>query len=445
MRGRLLPVSLLILSATLALSGIAVLRANEYPSVKLPDGSRLLIEGLGPPGVSHLSGSAWQRLLYRALPGGLKTRSGARELAAQKRARSPLLWTRHAVPNVTTSWYTVFAVGDGKGHELEVAGYPNLARTSGMFQPSHELWVYPRREPTLYLRIYARRGAEQSLVREVLLPNPAAGAYPVWKPAPLPAPRQAGGLRVVLEEFTWTAERGTPHGLLLREPRCRAVFQLTENAEPASDWAPIAAAVADATGNWSTPRQGIGRREKGRDALEFLVGGAWPTENAWKLDVELGRLRHFPTEHTWTARGVPLSRAGSWRWGERFVPVATGRTRTATLSVAAVHRDPPGNADSAAIRATHRVGVRVRSDEWDLRLRLLRAVDDRGRPVKVGSNPVALFQRWIYPSLQPRPAEMGGSFPLRVQPGTRSVDLTFAVEPSRFVSFTVAPPAGAMP
>jgi hypothetical protein len=435
-RAGLLTISVLALAGVLLLCGFALIGMPDRSPLVLPDGSRLVVEAVRPAGAPHLSGTRWQRLLYQVLPPSLKPRSGAKELRSPV-GEYPVIWLSHQHSAPTSRWVTDLAVVDGMGHERKAVSYANgiFALRQPSVPPYFSLGNFPRREQLLRIRVYSMKlGDRRRLAGEFVVPNPAPGPYPRWAPKPVPARRTAGDLSVTLSELRRVTPTAPPDPTFATPP-CEAVLKVERAGREAPDWAAIAASASDATGNSQFPETARYERRAGRDYLIFHPDGAWPSEEAWKLRFELARTGHFLPASVCTLRGLPLPvRGGSRSWSGQ-VNVLDGVLETRQI----VHTRWTAPGAKVGDGTGFTVSVAVRAGQPNLRVWLLRGRDQQGRALDGLPVSRPLLDAW-------RVRKQGGLteglvwLPFRVRPGARSVDLSFAVAPSRSVEFTVAPP-----
>jgi hypothetical protein len=291
-----------------------------------------------------------------------------------------------------------------------------------------ELQPFPRRRRAFKLRFDDVNGRP---LAEFTVPNPAPGPHPRWTPSPLPITKRDGDLSVTLTRLV----RG-------EEAWMNPTFLFRQNGKLTSEWETGEVTFSDATGNSA---------ERWRCTL-------CPYEPAWKLQTKLfrtARARFAPNE-LWTVRGVPVPKPGT---ASRLSGTGTlGGTTLDLLAIAAAGtvsysngvptaQASPGpgqlagtrggsmSSSSTTVNGVTReqltvtmglphVAVAVPGITADHRL-TLRAVDDRGRQI-ISESGQGSFNK-LFLSLD-------------IPPGSKSLDLTFAIHTCRRVEFVVKPP-----
>jgi hypothetical protein len=313
---------------------------------------------------------------------------------------------------------------------------PSARMTTAYF----DLSSFPRRRQSIRLRLY---GEALKRVAEFSIPNPVPGPHPVWTPEPLLITKQDGDLAITLLGLTPEEQYDYVEGKQIPIPSFSARFVYRQNGRPTDAWEVSGPELSDATGNVSPLN---------RCSL-------CPREAAWKLSARFfrtARARFAPTE-VWTVRGVPvvgdgqvrrlsgsariqgltlqldaIAGAGDITYTNR-VPRASPSQRpnpTKGMPGLSISGSSGGGTERTEVTSgLPHVAVRWSgiTDDWRVSLR---AVDDRGRLI---------------------PGEHLGSyndqrfFNLKIPPGSRKLDLTFAVHRARRAEFLVKPPRPLVP
>jgi hypothetical protein len=412
---------------------------------RLADGSTIAVEGF-TYGKEHrfIHGNGWQKVALPLLPAEMKRdvmrRFGCRDWRLTSRGGETLVvWTFLRKATRTSPWNPRIVVVDANGLESSEARLSHAEHLSHPPMERFEAWQFPsfpRRGEDLRLRIYNRdRNRVYRRVGEFTIRNPDPGPHPTWTARPLPIAGQAGeltfsltGLRTGLTREEVVKEAGTElrtvHGALVSGARelawTRADFHVTRGGKPDPAWEPVMIRVADATGNADAPPFLAPRRAGGESQLYF-GGTLWPDEVAWRLRVEFARATGFAPEELWTVRNL-------------VVPAAEDRTllnhKTRRYGVLLhleqirgpySHRNPRWP-EWMQYRA--RIHVALATAPEGVRVTLVQAVDEQGRPLTV--QPDHDTQGRYY-------------FGLHGPAPVKRVDLTFAVHKSRFVEFLAAP------
>lgn len=215
--------------------------------------------------------------------------------------------------------------------------------------------------------------------------------------------------------------RGTETGLA---PWTTATFEVREGGVASTNWTIRRIEGIGATSNYfAVPYTRLPRRNGQLEAGFSKV--LWPDEPDWNLTAEFVRTSGFAEADLWTLRGVRLSRTNS-AFVTNFVAALHG-------GVAAQLTLMPASLQSAAengyLRTTD-VGLSFTSSVPEMRVELARVVDNHGRELKFGNG----YALW--PHTGPNGRYTTG---LELAPDTQLIDVTFAFQRPRLVTFTVKP------
>jgi hypothetical protein len=314
---------------------------------------------------------------------------------------------------------------DEHGCEIEAGGHIRrfaFGWPTGDLVEAWTLPVFPRRGKVVGLRASILDANEKwARAFELTVPNPASGPHPVWQPRPLPLTAHAGDLAVTLTGLVGGVKPAEGGSWLTSDRRLtRATFQVTQGGRPTAEWEPVAIQVSDATGNtWSD--LGFPPPEPRGTKQFFIEGAPWPDETAWKLRVEMARAASSAPEELWTFRDLLVPRPD-----RAARPNRTVTRHGVTLQLQGIFgpRLPLLVPLKRRYNASALLHLSPAAD--DVRLRLVAATDDRGRALstsRIG---------W-----RGEGGRHGCSFNLL--PGAKSLNLTFALQKSRFVEFLAKP------
>jgi hypothetical protein len=293
------------------------------------------------------------------------------------------------------------------------------------------LYAFPRRSRHLALRFfYSTPEAAWVKAAEMVIPNPARGSYPSWTPELIPAVRTNGDLVVTLTAF----EAGAPQqdiadflspswkGL----PGTRATFAIRQTGKAVTPWQVRSLLLSDATGNRWRPGDLVSRVEPGPEPRlsASMLGALWASEPAWKLRVDLSRTNDFAPNELLTMPNIPVPEPGEVSLLEQSHEINGVAVQVALIAGADAQMPEP-------YKWYHREGqmnfaLSVKKEVDDKRLDLVRVQDDRGRPVEFDES-------CYYRDYTNR------VFGLVCAPDARSLSVTLAVHPSRFVEFLAKP------
>jgi hypothetical protein len=374
----------------------------------------------------YVHGKWWQKGLYPVLPAGMK----AQLLVDSYTSDSPntlVFWTlrRAAVPGQPLPqpfWRTRVLSVDDRGRAAETGDLCFRSMPpDGPITEQWEAWklpAFPRRGRTVDLRINTRDGAGRWLrAAEFRVTNPTSGPHPTWTPEPLPITRRDGDLAVTLTQFSTAARRDDRHRAAGpdEESWTHATFRFAQNGHPASNWQSAGFTMTDATGNTCSSTHDLFRKPLPEGEQFSFRGSLWPGEPAWKLRFQYLRTAGFAADELWTVRHLPVPGVRERRQVEM-----SARRRGALVRVLSI-------CGREAFPSGRDPGVQVQFSPAadDLRLTLVRAIDDRGHDVT--------------PGFATRMPDSTLSFALPGAADHTLVSLTFAVQRPRTVQFLVKP------
>jgi hypothetical protein len=367
-----------------------------------------------------VQGSYWQRLLAPLLPPGLQIRLlGTVHAWRGSGPGEMVFWTTWRPPPGYRAHFGTAVVFDEHGCQFGTVHYLEPPEKDGhvTFRVAR---VTPRRGAWIGLRLRPWRASTgEAPLAEFRAANPAPGPYPTWTPEPLPVTKRAGDLTVTLTRLLTGLKHGGPDVVPDPEWTC-ANFRIAQHGRPTKEWAPIEIPLSDATGNVNVPESGNQYEHAGELHLAFQ-DGLCSNESAWKLRVECSRTAGFAPPDQWTVRGVAVPKPGAvahstssaTRHGVELRLIGIAGIGASFPDGGPTDWDPPS------------VHVRARSPLDGKHLMLVRATDDRGREVSTFSSGSTDRDRY--------------SSGLKIPAGASSLDLTFAVHPSRFVEFLARP------
>lgn len=301
--------------------------------------------------------------------------------------------------------------------------------------------VWPRRSRELRIRVFEQGPTfSYHLAGEVRCANPAVSHASAWTAEPLPARGTNGPLVCTLSAvmtglgmntttsaqadgttrttFSPPDEDGDNHTAL------RLAF--TDSANPSNDWEIAAIQVADATGNSARNSSLSASFGSGPERNYQFKPALWPTE-PWQIEFLAARRPGslFAPQELVAFTNVPLPASGlTNRYAESAL---VGATKVRLVEF--VRREPlPEDARGWSSGSLSQLKLTVANLPADAKFTLVRATDETGRKLEVPSS------SWG----NDEPHDAMFSF-LRVPVEARSLNLTFAVQAMRRVTFTVQP------
>jgi len=371
-------------------------------------------------GTTHVySRGSLRNRLVRLLPGRLRQRFGAQGPTLTVGTTNITLWMER-----DSTSEPAFLVCDETG--MGVAPEVSARMSSGGGSEWVEGWsfaTFPRRQKELTVRVFGTTAGIEAgaLAGEWKIPNPVFRKYPVWTPEPLPATRSTGDLAVTLHELKtgvgWPRAEDSPYTVQFADLCICVVFSLTQNGAPTEDWVPVSIETSDATGNRRLNTSWSFGSSNGWYTIHYQWG-LWPGEAAWRLKVELSRRANFAPDELWTARDLSLS--------ETNLSHLPASQTTLQGTVVQLQRLVPSLEQSGV----HTLFFSVSPHREGFQFTIVEVTDELGRTVAI----LGHGENGINHTVDFRPAS-----------DAKSLNVTFALHPSRFVEFTVKPEMGPAP
>jgi hypothetical protein len=433
-RGSRLPALFLGAAAVAAAVGLTY---ESRPAMRLlPGGMKIGILGATRGDEEMATDAVWKRLLRRTVaPPGTTSAVGADWCRPGLPADWVVVWGRweahyeaFSMPGPIGTQFPGYAAAVVDSHGLE---YSSSSRSGASPSLEGQRWAaleywpferFPRRARELRLRLTPIDPRKRSWpVVEATVRNPVVGEYPQWARNPVPVRANAGDLEATLEELVsglpqpGRAVSRTEAARSRMWTRARLSFRQTGRSAP---WAPIAAEVADATGNrW--PWSGILSKAGSDGGVLMVPHGLSPDEPAFRLRFELTRQAGFAADELWTSPPMPIGHGtadapGPLRFNRGGVRMALNGYDSPAVGA----RIEP---TEVTLHFFDDVGPDVRA-----RARLVRAIDQQRRALRVQPTPV-------------RDDETSLVYLFWPDRKSRAARLTFAVTRSRFVEMTATP------
>ena len=263
---------------------------------------------------------------------------------------------------------------------------------------------------------------------------PCYGEYPQWTAEPLPATRTNQNLAVELREFKtgmrMTGRRGQGDEAIAARAT-RVVFAFAEHGKLTEDFRVREIAISDATGNNWRPSLDLTGQDWNwaTNGTAHFFGNLWPTENAWKLRVEVIRDSGFPPEDQWELslrlpmRGELYALTNRWQHNDEAVQlVALGSPKAEHTGAF----KPLGSWWYDGRNEVYSLALSAIPATEDQIVTMVRGVDQNGEEVK------SVGQSTVLPT---------GERVLFFKPETSAIDikLTLALQRSHFVEFLARP------
>lgn len=429
----------------IALFGLIIVASRRLPPastwIALPDGTSVRVTAV-TYGTNHVVGSKLGEFANH-LPKGLKETFkrivGQRALPEQK-VTTPtpefLVWLDRqtntsgaTVPPPVP--YTTF-LGDGSNFISGPEAYLNNFFIGSHLEALH-FYVFPKRDSFLTLNFfYQRSGGGSQLGASLPFVNPFYHDYPQWQPEALPAMKRVGDLEVTLQKI----ESGHDNSSFQKGNRDGAIeitygtnrtggwnytvmnLILKPLSNPDEVWRIAGLDVLDATGNTA---HNSSMSWSGQGASVSFMPSLWPGENAWTVKIELKRSEGFRPDEIFILKNVPLGEVN--RTKVLDLTNHLGEVRLVLHSV--TRRSSLTNTTSWSSGQMSSFAFKHSTLPDGVQMDLLRVVWDTGKTNNSESWSASVNER---------------DYDFHEIPLTaKTADITFAVQKSRFVEFTVKP------
>ena len=380
---------------------------------KLPDGSVMILRGVTYGRAHRLAtGNLFQRSAARLLPEPLATRLGIRFLTYSNAVPSLMVWVEHDRQTTTRRpkggyMATPIIVADDAGTEFEQngSGISSLGTNSQVEGFGFGAFPSASRMVSICIRPfdYVSRTSYEARFR---VPNPAFAPSLPAAPTTYPVRVTQDDLTFVLKAFSPCARPAGNRGPDPDEKWMGTEYQILDRGNPTNDWFAHNISVRTSAGGEYSPSATSGLRETARTNLTFR--GGLGTNAAWTLRYGLVR-SSFGSNEVFTFERVPIP----GRSDHQFAPAsATLQDLTLTLT---------------GFRGASNVYVYAgfSPPDKDLRLELVRIVDDHGREGRVTVTGVQAGANYHF----------GTDLP----PEATTADLTFALRRERHIEVTARP------
>lgn len=306
--------------------GVALFRPSAPQSsgeLVLPDGTTVRIVTV-TYGTNHEFGSLLARLVRQLPQRGQQLATallGNQNLAwagYQGWEPSTVVWLERVTnsiappnsPSRIVAW-----LGDESGF---TSGNANILFSRGQPFSFMTFHAVPKRSKEVSLHFFGSYPNGSTNLGSLRFNNLLHGDFPQWEAETLPSTKRVGDVEVTLASFTtglgsWHGTRNIPDGgreLLLdtkrQEGRNFSVFVAYARSlvETNQTWRVKDVVLSDATGNRLEARMKSDPYEN--DGWDYFEHALWTNEHAWKVDLEVIRVGGFAPEELLTFRNVPL-------------------------------------------------------------------------------------------------------------------------------------------
>ena len=214
---------------------------------------------------------------------------------------------------------TRLRIRDNQGNVYDGNGRNGMMSTTGQKVGVFIASVFPKRSEELFAEfLIETKPGTWTNIGPFPIPNPEFKDYPQWTPEPLPQ-------RQVDDDFVATLKRfqSGPQPLLAEANADMSVvprsvlldFEFGESGVLTDEYRVHRVTLSDATGNkWSPRFNPIKplRNQWVTNGTALFVGGVWPGEDAWKINLEVIRERNHSDTEVWNVPPIKLPSAGSF-------------------------------------------------------------------------------------------------------------------------------------
>lgn len=361
--------------------------------------------------------------------------------------KTPVAWLSWKMPPGSTSTVDEmyqWMVFDEDGCETQLRDWP------GFFGEYVEkryfplaLHVYPRWGRPWGLRLYDEQvNAAAKSVAEFRMPQIGLEGPPKRLAAAPRLTAREGELEFELLRFATGADSYTPltpplHG---NPTRCTTHLEIAakRNGQPTTDWMPVSFRLSDDTGNALDAGEFANPVQTGSVTRLSLWQNLFAEQRSWRVRAEVARTRSAPfrPEEIAVLRNVPTpSRSdppGVSRWFEAPRALTANGMSLVCRGIGWSSMGPPYAQVRLELKGKPLAGTRVT---------VLKAIDDSGRALNLdGEWRIIDFNRSGTPLVM-------YELPLTIRKPMKTVDLTVAVQRTKFIEFQASPtrPTGPVP
>jgi hypothetical protein len=262
-----------------------LIKQHAGPMAVLPDGSRLyLLSTSFGAKKEFTTETPLRQALRRVLPQRYRSwlppvtiANGYLSDAGPSGLRIILAGTTNAQGRLPDLW---FVTEDDAGFHYDIDGIGGLDAALAYHTWDLEPTAYPRRQKKFLLKVLSL--PTRSVVASFEIRNPDHGAFPEWRPSPMPQTQTTGPVTLTLLGIS--RRRGDPQGTITRWK--------AETHDPAWSNAQVRAVIlCDESGNQSFPRidHPLALSADGWSATNGFLASLSPREAAWKVRVLVER------------------------------------------------------------------------------------------------------------------------------------------------------------
>ena len=413
-----------VTTAILLLAGIGLLTSpKETPAQKIdyPDGSTLTLAGVSyGPTNSLLLGKSWQKYLYNLLPAKFKKWSRAQMIITGTggRTNSPMFWILKTKTQPTSDEFLTIQILDEYGCELKRNGYSMSGNSHSQDEwlSSYQLDSVPPHGKVIGIAVYDPQDHSKRL-GNFLIPG---NKLPAKVSSSVLLEQTNGDLKIqFLSLQTGLKAGGYPawYATNTQPSFTQVAFRVVKAGTLVSNWDPVSVQLTGADGKIRRPRFQYAAR-RGDDVI-FNIDGELPPElGPWRMRFEFNHESDFTPEELVEIRGVPFPATIGVNYLNTNVEFQHTTLRIEQTLGAWMW--PPTNFWATTPPPPY-FRMAMTPQNSSLHLRFVKATDETGNNQSAGTYPSTLGGKYY--------------FKLKDFTNAQTLNLTFALYPSRFVEF----------
>ncbi len=381
--------------------------ANQPTAVELANGRTVTLLQISYARDHYPPGNAWMRFAqmfpeFITKPLGLRGRGGISR--TNKTLVAWLLWNK---PNARVR----YMAEDARGNTVEAHGWrSSKTLPDGRVLEGVEIPVFPKRSSRFVLVAEPEQDSRTGNRARFEVRNPARDSYPVWPAYPYPITTTNGNMEFTLKRLVLPSPNSASSDYT------EAAFLVIEDGEITTNWFVEKIYMTDATGNsaennnWMTSNEGD----------ETIIRYKWPLfpEETWRLRVEFSRRASasFATNELWTITEIPIPATN----GVETQMMQSHQVQNLTVLGRSLSVSASGGGRRESI-----LKASAGPDSDGYRLTVVHAIDQNGKEL------------WT----SRRSWSSGGdySFAVELEGESKTLDITLALQQSRFVEFIAKP------
>jgi hypothetical protein len=286
----------------------------------------------------------------------------------------------------TSSWFGNKTVIDAAGYKSEIKGWnynrkPPTASGLAEIWLGYEIQAYPRRDASFTFRF---SDWNEKVIAEFEIKNPNQISATPFSSKPLPFTNNVDDMEFTLVSLDVPNARKMSKEVkqIFQNADVRAIFEIKEEGTVTENWQPVNIWLEDATGNKSKNNSWSNKEKDGKASITFS-SGLFHGE-PWKIRTQFARKSGFLPTDQWTAT-IPLPQHPEYTTnlvsqvihGKKIIIRSIADENNLLLDGTKTNRGR--NQNNKKRKQFH---IYVEEMNTDLRLDLIKVIDDQGRECK---------------------------------------------------------------